>query len=219
MSGLIKIPVILMSMLLSACATFGPGNELFSDGGSSQRRVYLQSLTDWQLDGRVAIKSDEGSGKLGIRWQQSADGFAISLMSFLGQQVANIQVDSDGQVSLYRPGQAVVSAANSEVILADEFGWHLPLNGLHYWVRGVPVPEHEGRESHDSAGRLLTLEQDGWSIEYTAYQQVKGVYLPRKMRLTHPLLSARLVLDRWQFDAPDVGQSVRQSVQQTTVIR
>ncbi len=204
MSGLIKIPVFLMFVVLSACATYGPEHDLFSDGSWSQRREFLQGLQDWQLNGRVAITSAEGSGKLNLFWQQAAAGYDIRLMSFLGQQVADIRGDASGSVSLFRPGQAVVRTKNSLALMQDELGWYIPLSGLRYWVLGVPAPGTDVREILADQGRLLSLEQDGWLVEYTDYQWVAGVYLPRKIRLTHPMLSARMVLDRWQMSLPDV---------------
>ena len=159
----------------------------------------MQDLSIWQVDGRTAISSDQGSGKLALRWNQDGAHFDIRLMSFLGQQQARLDGVNGGLTRLLRPDQPPVQADNEDAMMQEALGWSLPLSGLRYWVLGMPQPGFALRKSVDDLGRLIWLEQDGWHIDYTSYQAVDGFSLPRKLRLKHGDLSARLVIDAWSL--------------------
>jgi len=208
MSVLIKIPVVLLSVLITACATFKPDYDSVTDRSWPQRRQLLESMVNWQFDGRVAIKAERGSGKMGVRWLQQGDQFDIKLLSMFGQQLANISGAMGGPVTLIRPDRDPLSAETSAELMANEMNWYLPLDGLRYWVLGVPVPGYAARITLDGWNRLGVLDQDGWRIEYTDFQSVDGVSLPRKLRLIHPLLSAKLILDQWRLDKPDYVHTI-----------
>jgi outer membrane biogenesis lipoprotein LolB len=51
---------------------------------------------------------------------------------------------------------------------SKRLGVRLPVNGLRYWVRGLPEPGSTPGQT-DADGRLTRLEQNGWVIEYPAY--------------------------------------------------
>jgi len=186
-------------LLLSACAAYAPVNDPARLQQWHLRQVAMQGLSIWQVDGRTAISSDQGSGKLALRWSQDGTHFDIRLMSFLGQQQARLEGINGGLTRLLRPDQPPVQADNEDALMQEALGWSLPLAGLRYWVLGMPQPDAGMRKSIDDQGRLIWLEQDGWHIDYTSYQTVDGFSLPRKLRLKHGDTSARMVIDSWTF--------------------
>jgi len=202
MSDLKRLHILGLLLLLSGCAAVTPGNDPARLQQWSLRQTALQDLSIWQVNGRTAISSDQGSGKLALRWSQDGAHFDIRLMSFLGQQQARLEGINGGQSRLLRPDQPPLQADNEDTLMQEALGWSLPLTGLRYWVLGVPQPGIAVRKSVDDLGRPIWLEQDGWRIDYTSYQSVDGLSLPRKLRLKHGDVTARLVLDTWT-----VGQS------------
>ena len=192
--------VVLMLMLLSGCAVHGPVTERVAQDVWQQHQVSLLALTDWGFDGRVVIGDGRTSTKMALHWQQQQEQFDIRLMSFFGQQQARFQGVNGGPVTLLRPGQPPLQAAGAMLLMQQELGWALPLAGLRYWVVGVPVPGRPADWGVDSLGRLEWLEQDGWRVEFARYQMVAGMAMPRKIRLYHESLRARLVLDSWQLE-------------------
>lgn len=192
-----RLAVILL--LLSGCATYVPNDDPARLQRWHLRQVAMQDLSVWQVDGRTAVSSDQGGGKLALRWSQDGRHFDIRLMTFFGQQQARLEGVSGGHSRLLRPDQPPVQADNEDQLMQEALGWSLPLTGLRYWVMGLAQPGVALRKAVDNQGRLIWLEQDGWRIDYTSYQSVAGLSLPHKLRLKHGQLSARLVLDSWSF--------------------
>ncbi|MEE8607300.1 MAG: outer membrane lipoprotein LolB, partial [Nitrospiraceae bacterium] len=105
-------------------------------------------------------------------------------------------------------------AATSQQLLFDTTGWRLPLDGLNYWVLGLPVPDTPGTQALDRSGRLKSLDQLGWQVRFLRYRR-HGVYeFPSKLFIRRqangtdaqppdegdshgPLLEVRLVIERW----------------------
>jgi outer membrane lipoprotein LolB len=50
----------------------------------------------------------------------------------------------------------------------------------------------------DSMGRLATLQQDGWSLEYLSYTEQDGYALPERIKLHGQDLDVTLVIKDWQ---------------------
>jgi outer membrane lipoprotein LolB len=102
--------------------------------------------------------------------------------------------------------QRVLYAADAEELLYRYTGWRLPITNLNYWVRGVPVPDLPAIRELDDAGRLKTLRQQGWEVQYQEYVRFEGHELPNRLTLTYtpvrvtaelPAMEVRLVIDRW----------------------
>jgi len=91
-----------------------------------------------------------------------------------------------------------IRAADAEGLLLQTTGWELPVTGLRYWVRGLPVPRVYASERRDVQGRLLALEQSGWAISYIRYHFIEGVGWPAKLRLARDDVTVKLVIDEWQ---------------------
>ena len=151
-------------------------------------------FTDWQLNG---THGDQG-WHASLLWQERSDGFQLKLSGPLGQggfQLAGDErgvmlVDAEGNSSFARDGDALLLQAT---------GWHLPVVGMRYWVRGLPVPDIEARPVYDELGRMSHLEQSGWTINYQRYQLVEGAAVPSKMQLVRDDISVRLVIRQWQL--------------------
>lgn len=184
--------LISLSCLLgiSGCATSPP---VLPPAGTP-----ASGLVDWEFGGRAVLRHGKRSWRVDIRWQQHIDEYRVSLMSLLGQQIARLQ-GGNGQVVLDRPGQASVTARSPSALLAEEFGWNIPIEGLRYWVLGLPAPDVAEKGQRDRYGYLRTLEQQGWQIVFDRYRQADDAWLPGRLTLTRDGLSVRLVIDQWHL--------------------
>ncbi|MEJ2094262.1 MAG: lipoprotein insertase outer membrane protein LolB, partial [Gammaproteobacteria bacterium] len=87
----------------------------------------------------------------------------------------------------------------SESLLRQTLGWEIPLEGLEYWVRGMPQPNKPfDRILLDSEARMVDLKQSGWEIKIERYQKVRGMDLPGKISMLNPHFSVKLVIQDWQ---------------------
>ncbi len=146
----------------------------------------------------MKYKDQSSSGSL--RWQHEPDRDNITLLSPLGQTVTQITRDANG-VTLIDQAHKVHRAANAEILTQDMLGWRLPLSGLSYWVVGQPAPSLPYHADHDAQQHPTQLMQDGWRVNYSAWQTVDGQGLPRKMTLQRDDLEIRLVMDQWILKA------------------
>ncbi len=89
-----------------------------------------------------------------------------------------------------------------EKLLREIAGWSMPVSGLRYWLLGVSDQDAaiDGMQL-DGGGRLESLRQGGWAIEYLGYDQVEGVQLPAKLYLQSSKISARIAINNWVLES------------------
>jgi len=185
-------------VLLNACATRPPVTGPAPESAWLQHRASLEALSDWQARGRVAIRRDDDGWNAGFDWQQSGDSYRIRLRGPFGQGGIELHGDRAG-VWLQRENEAPVYARSVDRLLQDETGWRLPVQGLRDWLLGLPVAEQSSVLDWDGQGRLHSLQQDGWSIDYRRYRGVGEQQLPEKLQLQRDQVQVRVVVDEWQL--------------------
>ena len=129
-------------------------------------------------------------------------------MGPLGRGHLQMVLDRQG-AELRDADRRVWRAENPEVLLYRATGWTLPLNGLNYWVVGLPVPATVSTQQLDAQGRLKRLVQSGWDIQFLGYARVGAYDLPNKLFITRrqapteapaageEFLEVRLSIERW----------------------
>ena len=83
-------------------------------------------------------------------------------------------------------------------MVESQLGWQLPVSHLLYWVRGLPAPDSRSRIALDPNGRLASLQQDGWDVQYLGYTEEDGYTLPNRIKLAGRDLKITLVVKDWQ---------------------
>ncbi len=173
------------------------------------------SSANFLLTGRVAVKGGKESFSGGVQWRHVEAGDEILLLSPLGQTLAQIQLNPDG-ASLTTSEHQSYHAANVESLTEQVLGWHLPLEGLQYWVQGVNSPVTASEIDLDIDGRAVAIRQDGWDIDYSSYFPAQAVHVtqtqsgaqagrPRLLRLKRGDLQIKLVVDAWSPVATDAS--------------
>ena len=162
----------------------------------------LQPVSHWDLRGRLAVRSAERGGQASLSWHREDLRHAIRLNGPLGRGVVRITQDESGARLEDAEGR-LYEAANAEQLLALYTGWQLPIAHLDWWLRGLPVPGVAATRELDSAGRLKSLRQQDWALQYQEYMRVESFDLPSRLTLVRdgadavPGLEARFVIDRW----------------------
>lgn len=171
----------------------------------------IAALGTWKAQGRIALRTPAEGGSASLTWQRTPVHQTIDLVGPFGGGRVHLRQDNQG--AILKSGAREYRAEDATQLLHRVTGWQLPLAGLDYWVRGLPVP---GRTTLDldAYGRLKTLMQFGWTIEYIDYQRIDNVELPSKLVLTRRLtdaesapsetqagsLEVRLVIQRWTLE-------------------
>jgi outer membrane lipoprotein LolB len=170
------------------------------------RESALAPIQHWELRGRLAVRADDRGGQASLIWKRDAAQHTIRLNGPLGRGVVLVTQNETG-AQLQDAEQRVFHAANAEELLYRYTNWRLPLTNLNFWVRGVPVPDLPSSWELDNAGRLKTLRQQGWEVQYQDYVQSGFHELPSRLTLIHSpdtttpdmpaTMEVRLVIDRW----------------------
>lgn len=151
----------------------------------------------WQIKGKLGVRSDNGNGSLSVNWQQSQDDYIIYTQAALGQGATTLRGDSSSLV-ISAAGKAPVTSFNPNQLIADTFGWQIPITDLKYWARGIPNPEQpNATASYDKAGNLIELQQYGWSLSFSRYQLIQGWALPGKIRAIQGNTTLTLIIREW----------------------
>jgi outer membrane lipoprotein LolB len=162
-------------------------------------------LSAWQLNGRVSLTRGEEGWHASLHWQEQADSYFLKISGPLGQGGFQLNGDGHGVVLVDADGQTF-AARDADALLQQVTGWQLPVTGLRYWIRGLPVPAAgKAQARRDESGRLGQLTQSGWTIKYDRYQLVNGISLPGKLQLLHDDISVRIVVDKWELGTVTPG--------------
>jgi outer membrane lipoprotein LolB len=114
------------------------------------------------------------------------------ITSPIGAGVARIVREGDS-VTLTTAEPREYRATDAEALTEQVLGFRLPLAGLADWVRGQAAESPRPVERFED-GRLKTLEQGGWKIEYQTYEGER----PARMRLLYPGIELRLAITEWK---------------------
>lgn len=192
---------ILILLLLVSCATPPRPEVADPEARFAARRAQLTDQDQWRLAGHVAVQLGDEGWHAGLRWQQYTERFDIDLLDPLGRMAAQLE-GGPRTASIVTSKGETAHAADAESLMVDLLGWGVPLEGLRYWVLGVPEPNGAPAQVElDAYGRLAELRQAGWLIDYQDYQDVSGLELPEKLRLSNRGLTVKLIVDEWELTA------------------
>ena len=205
-AGLFLIPVF-----LAGCATSLPLPPVADvDAAWQARQLELRQVTTWQILGRLALRAADQGWHASVRWNRDGETARLDLTGPLGRGHLRLTQDSQG-AELRDADQRVWRAGNPEALLYRATGWALPLDGMNYWVVGLPVPETASTQQLDAQARLKRLAQSGWDIQFLEYTRIGAHDLPSKLYITRQnaraegnsagedFLEVRLSIEHWTF--------------------
>lgn len=174
------------------------------------------AVLDFELQGRIALRYGADGGNARIAWRHAASSDDLLVTNPIGQGIARITRQLD-EVMLVTADGKEYRALDAESLTQSVLGWRLPLAGLPDWVRARPVAGRPAQLRKTEAGQIESVEQDGWLIEYQAWNGA----LPSRMRLSRGgadgsnggaqaaamAVEIRLVIDKWTL-ATDASAAV-----------
>lgn len=173
--------ILVLSLAVTGCAT--------------REAVFMPSVTQsadqpFSVSGRLSVNLDGKGHVANFEWQHRPERDQLAINSPLGNTVAEVVRDADG-VTLRSDGKAW-QAPDVESLTEKTLGWPLPLSGLAWWVRGMPVPGEASEVRPD--GELL---QQGWRIRFVREAE-SGEPYPKRVDLARDGLTVRVVTRDWR---------------------
>lgn len=194
-----------MASLLSHCAA--PPQKTIDTVNAKQHpspawerhHAELKNLSTWRAKGRLAASNTKEGGSAAFDWQQDHLNYQIKFVGAFGAGSA-LLTGTPHLVTLQDSQGKFRQAQSPEVLMNYLAGWHIPLTGLQYWVKGMPMPNQPTRVLQvDEQGRLIHLSQLGWDIEYSTYSPGQSISLPGKINLVNNQLKVKLVMKQWHI--------------------
>lgn len=132
-----------------------------------QREKSLHGLTDWQLQGKLAVTQPKRSDTAIInQWRQHGATFKLAFSStFMGLGSTQLSGDPSFVELTTSDGRNYVSA-QPQKLLKQQLGWSLPLADLRFWIKGIPNPSQGSKLYFSDQGHLQRLEQGGWAVHF-----------------------------------------------------
>lgn len=183
----------LLALQLGGCAKLmKPVDD--SDAAWERRQQVLEQIEQFTLKARVA-----SGGVFGIKgnliWNQRPDDFDMAVSGPFG--VGAVSLSGTAQEVTVRSKSGTSVTPDPEAYLKQRLGWTFPVEGLRYWVLGLPSPYTDAEIEVDTSGRLIGLWQEDWALEFTEYQQAGRLELPRKFVAENPEVKIKVVIDEW----------------------
>ncbi len=152
----------------------------------------------FELIGRVAVSHDGRAFTSGVRWQHTAKGDELWLLTPTGQALAHIIGDAGG-ATITGSDRSQHKAADIGSLTRRALGWEMPVAQLAWWVQGEAAPGAVVQAvERDAQGRLAALEQEGWRIAYAYDSEGARDGRLRRLELAGGSQVIRLVIDGWQ---------------------
>lgn len=172
---------LLMSLALSGCASW-------YDTQVAQPAEYHQPLQvdeNYNISGRFSIVTPQKDYYGNFNWQRESGDDHLAFMSPLGNTVAQIVVESG--IATLNNGSQVYSGHNLDQMMQEQLGFSLPVNYLHYWLQGVPLPQYQVQNRLNSG-----FGQLNWKIEYLSWQDRNH---PKIVQVSNDNLRIKLIIE------------------------
>lgn len=163
-----------------------------------ERSLELAEIKSWVIDGSILIKTPKKAESASVDWQQVDDTYTIELYGPLGIGGASIK-GGKGTVTMVQGNGTVLTAATPEILVKKALDWDLPISNLYYWIRGIPAPLPYTNLELDQYQHLVSMEQQGWSIQYLQYSGVENEDLPTLLILKRDNLIVKIVVTQWDI--------------------
>jgi outer membrane lipoprotein LolB len=192
------IYTLIFTLLLTACASINNTTQNPQTVPWQIRQAQLQSITQWDIQGVIGIKSNTENFSAHYYWIQQGDNYTISLYGPLGVGAIKLQGNPQA-VTLTSSNGKQYHAKDPEQLMQETIGWSLPVSDLYYWIRGLPNATTLHNETLDTYQRPSSLTQEGWRIDYLQYQLTPKGDLPKKLVLEQADIKTTVIIQRWQL--------------------
>jgi outer membrane lipoprotein LolB len=171
--------LVTSTLILSGC-------QKFTQPQASNVAQTPEAPRQFNLQGKIGVKTPAQSGSAFFTWVQQQDEFDIELSGILG--VGKTQISGQpGDVSLNSAKTGLIQAQTPEELLQRATGWQAPITHLVDWVQAKPATT-QAKISKDAQNRPIQFLEDDWTVDLSYNDQAQ---LPNKLILKQALQSGQ----------------------------
>lgn len=189
----LRVSIVLAGLLLlAACA---PSGKQTATSPLQQRIAAAVAETRWELQGKIGVRAAGKAGSAFLNWRQRDDDYRLVLNGALGLGRLTIEGDNAGVTVTDARGNRV-QRSDPDALLAELWGWPVPVRALRFWVRGVPDPARPWQALEPGPAGEERFAQDGWEIEASGFGVTQAPALPQRVRASGHDAQITLVVSR-----------------------
>lgn len=199
MRGLLRAGALLLTLLLAACVapvrTTGDAGQLHAQ---RDRERALAGVDRWTLQGRLGVSNGNDGGSGSFQWSQDGDRYEFVLRVPVTGKSFRLSGDAGGALVEGLDG-GPRRGRDAESLMRQTLGWDVPLRELRAWVLGLRADAGPAELAFGADGLPSLLQQDGWSVDYRAWDTTHQPPLPTKLYAAKPPYKVKLVIESWQL--------------------
>jgi len=191
---------VLAGLVLSSCIavpTRPPENPAFVRA-YQLRFEHLRPLNHWAVDGRIAISNGKDGGSGNLSWLHDDRVTRMSFRGVLGRGAWQIQADTSGARLELASGEVRHASSIAELV-RKQIGWKIPVDALSWWIKGLAQPDKWETRTLDEKGRLKSLQQFGWHVDFDKYGEPDSYWLPAKLTARRDNYSVKMIVRKWHL--------------------
>lgn len=187
-------------LLLAACAPVPvrkPADQA-ALAAQSAREMQLAGVDRWTLEGHLAVSDGRDGGSGSLTWTQDGEHYDFELRAPITGKSFRLSGGPDGAVLEGLDG-GPLHGADAEDLMRKALGWEVPLHELRAWVLGLRAPGAPAELSFGEHGLPSLLQQDGWTVDYRAWDLAHQPPLPQKVFASQPPYKVKLSIDSFRL--------------------
>lgn len=184
--------ITLLALLLNACA-------FLNHQPTTPAPLSVTSIQSWTAKGRVGIRTEQDAVSGNFNWEHNPNTFDLRMYGPFGQGSTELSKDKTGKIVLTYDDQKA-EGYDAAALLKARLGWEFPVRQVSYWIRGLAYPNSPRTITRQVKSNLPSkIVQDGWTITYERYSDVRGLSLPQKMQVSRPPYRVSLIINQWDI--------------------
>ena len=190
-----------LPLLLAACvpqqAARIKGDASLLNAQAARERA-LAHTDHWTLEGRLGVSDGRDGGSGGFTWTQDGDNYSFVFRAPITGRSFELSGGADGAVLKGLDG-GPLQGTNAEALMRRALGWEVPLHDLRAWVLGLRADSGPAELAFGDNRLPSLLTQDGWSVDYRAWDTTRQPPLPTTIFASQPPYKVRLSIETWNL--------------------
>lgn len=186
-------------LLLAACAP----QQLVRNRGDAaslaqqaSREQQLANANHWTLQGRLGVSNGKDAGSGGLTWTQDGDHYEFVFRAPVSGKSYRLTGGPDG-AELDGIDGGPQRGPDAEALMRRALQWDVPIDELRAWVLGLRAQGAEAELSFGDNRLPSVMQQDGWTVNYPAWDVTHEPPLPTKVFAEKSPYKVRLVIESW----------------------
>lgn len=180
---MIRIAVIILFSLLSACQSYTPPS-------SSTNAL----PANWSLSGKLGYRGSE-SGSATITWRYADSNHLINLSGPFGSYATQITGNAS---NLSIRTDEVLMTGPAEIIMLEQLGWSTPIDAWPFWLNGEPAPDKPAT-NYQRTSSQVSFTQDGTHVQLDRFRMIDGYTLAHRIICERDGQRITLLVSSWNL--------------------